>query len=83
LNAGENGLTPELGLIWTPPPELGSGKFGTPCDRMQLANASPEPRAAGLGLLDDPHPATASPQLRAVSAITYRLGIDAVVAKDW
>ena len=84
LNAGENGLMPELELMWIPPPELGSGKFGTPCERMQLANASPEPPAsdAGFGLLDDPQAAMARTQLRAASAIVRRLGIDVVVAKD-
>jgi hypothetical protein len=75
---------PELELIWIPPPELGSGKFGTPCARMQLANASPEPPAAAacLGSLDDPQPAITRTQLRAASAIVRRLGIDAVVAND-
>ncbi len=37
-NAGDAGLTPELllRLMLTLPPEvLGSGKFGTPCERMQ------------------------------------------------
>ena len=38
LNAGENGLIPELDEIWMPPPPLGSGKFGTPCVRMHFEN---------------------------------------------
>jgi hypothetical protein len=75
---------PELGLNWMPPPGVGSGKFGTPCERMQLANATPEPpaAAASFGLLDDPHAATARTQLSAVSAVMKRLGIDVVVANQ-
>ena len=56
-------MSPELGVIWLP----GSGKLGTLCERMQLANASPgEPGAflLAVGLSDDPHAATQSPQLR-------------------
>jgi hypothetical protein len=77
-------LMPELELILIPPPELGSGKFGTPCERMQLAKASPEPPAAAPcpGLLDDPHAAMAGTQPNAASTIVRRLGIDAVLAKD-
>jgi hypothetical protein len=73
-------LIPELELIWTPPPELGSGKFGTPCERMQLANASPEPpaAAAGFGLLDEPQAPMATTQLTVASAIVRRLAIDVV-----
>jgi hypothetical protein len=37
-NAGDWGLIPELELIWIPPPALGSGKFETPCARMQSEN---------------------------------------------
>jgi hypothetical protein len=51
---------------------------------MQLENASREPpvAAAGFGLLDDPHAATARTQLMAISANMKRLGIDVVVPKD-
>jgi hypothetical protein len=84
LNAGENGLMPELELIWIPPPALGSGKFGTPCERMQLANASPEPpaEAAGFDLFNDPQAAIARTQLKDASPIARRLDIDAVLAND-
>jgi hypothetical protein len=37
--AGDSGFSPELGLIFTPPLALGSGKLGTPCERMHFANA--------------------------------------------
>jgi hypothetical protein len=84
LNAGENGLMPELELIWIPPPARGSGKFGTPCERMQLANASPEPpaEAAAFDLLDDPQAAIARTQLKHARPIAGRLAIDAVLAND-
>ena len=42
-NAGDCGLTPELLPIdnrMAPPEEIGSGKFDTPCARMQAENAS-------------------------------------------
>jgi hypothetical protein len=54
-------------LILEPPPELvGSGKFGTPCERMHAEKLIPTaasfdarlPRL--LGLLEDPQPAIAS-----------------------
>jgi len=45
--AGDWGSIPELELIWIPPPALGSGKFGTPCDRMQAENLIPSPPAVG------------------------------------
>src|SRR5579862_4376730 len=42
-NAGDAGLTPEPAWIWMPPPpEPGSGKFGTPCARMHSENLRPE-----------------------------------------
>lgn len=40
LKAGENGLIPELELIWIPPVVLGSGKFVMPCERMHAENFS-------------------------------------------
>src|ERR1019366_3580109 len=70
-NAGACSLIPEPG---PPTGEPGSGKFGTPCERMQSANSSasvsplPVP-AALLGLPEDPQAATASTQLTAASAI--------------
>jgi hypothetical protein len=43
------------------PFDVGSGKFGTPCERMQVANLSPAVaplEAALFGLAEDPHAAT-------------------------
>lgn len=61
-----------------PPVEPGSGKFGTPCERMQsenLRNAAvtagdegPPLDAASLEPPVNPQPASASPQLTATSA---------------
>ncbi len=35
-------MTPEPAWIWIPPPPpLGSGKFGTPCERMHSENCRP------------------------------------------
>jgi hypothetical protein len=68
-NDGDAGLIPELRLMLkpTPTPEVfGSGKFGTPCERMHDANLIPaaarlEALLLGLvGLLDDPQPAITS-----------------------
>ena len=42
-NAGDWGLIPDPELMWIPPPALGSGKFGMPCERMQSANLIPAP----------------------------------------
>ena len=39
LNAGENGLMFEPWAMLMPPPALGSGKLGTPCERMHSENA--------------------------------------------
>jgi len=71
-NAGDRGLIPELELIWIPPPALGSGKFGTPCERMQSANLSPaaaplEPDRS-FDRPEDPHAVSASAQLPTASA---------------
>ena len=56
---------------------VGSGKFGTPCDRMQLANlsasASPRPvSAALLGLPESPQVLIAKTQLTAATATDRR-----------
>jgi hypothetical protein len=81
-NAGDCGLIPEPLWIWIPPPPLGSGKFGTPWERMQLAKASPEPAAAaGLGVLDDPQAEVARTEPKVATAIARRQGMDEVVAK--
>jgi hypothetical protein len=40
-NAGDWGLIPEPAVIWIPPPPPGSGKLGTPWERMQSANSIP------------------------------------------
>jgi hypothetical protein len=80
-NDGDAGLIPELllRLMWTPPLEVvGSGKFGTPRERMQSAYLIPA--AAGfdalllalLGLFDDPQPAITSTPDTTATAIGER-----------
>jgi hypothetical protein len=56
------------------PPGLGSGKLGTPCERMHCASMSGEAPLATpvLDLAEDPHAATANAKLAAVSAILRR-----------
>jgi hypothetical protein len=65
--------------VW--PLTFGSGKFGTPCERMHLAKATPDSTAlaadaealappVGLGELP-PHPATSTP-LRSAAAVSSR-----------
>jgi hypothetical protein len=71
--AGDCGLIP--GPSWMPPPEPGSGKFGTPCARMQSANLIP--REANEGVepleafesLEEPQAPMASAQPTATSVI--------------
>ena len=58
-NAGDCVATPER----SKPPGRGSGKLGTPCERMQSANLTPVLEtlvAAVLGLLADPQAAITS-----------------------
>jgi hypothetical protein len=66
-NAGDDALIPGTPLKLIPPVALGSGKFGTPCERMQRAKLSPSCAAAlwlesepafpaRLELLRDPEP---------------------------
>ena len=75
-NAGACGLIPAP--IWTPPPGPGSGKFGTPCERMQSAYLMPADSLleleVPLGVPDDPHPASTIVQLAAAtrSAVSLR-----------
>jgi hypothetical protein len=78
---GDAGLIPDLLLMLkpTPPPEvLGSGKFGTPCERMRDANLIPPPARFEallmglLGLLDDPQPAITSTPGTTATAIGTR-----------
>ena len=71
-NAGDWGFIPEPGVILMAPPEpAGSGKFGTPCERMQSANLIPAlpplERDALLGLPDEPQAATADKQAAATN----------------
>jgi hypothetical protein len=71
LNDGEKGLAPEGN--WIPPLDPGSGKFGTPCDRMQIAKARKLPllfdALALVELLEEPHAVSAAAQ-RTVPAAT-------------
>ena len=62
--AGDWGLIPEPIGILIPPPPPGSGKLGTPCDRMQFANARPDTWFADAvpDLLDPPQATSAKVQ---------------------
>ena len=76
-NAGDRGLIPEPSGIWIPPPpELGSGKFGTPCERMQSAALIPAPAAlepdALCEVLDDPQAAIATEYVIAAHTLKRR-----------
>ena len=53
-----------------PPLVLGSGKFGTPCERMHCAYLSSGPplAAAARGLPEDPHPAIRAAQITAAKS---------------
>jgi hypothetical protein len=63
------------------PLTFGSGKFGTPCERMHLENATPDSTALAadadvlvlpVGLVElPPHPATSTP-LRSAAAVSSR-----------
>ena len=90
LNAGPFTWTPFTdvlsGVCWTRRlswPPLGSGKLGTPCERMHRANFNPcalltaaffAPVDAALSELelDEPQPATAMPAPARQSSIAYR-----------
>jgi hypothetical protein len=76
LKAGENGLIPEPTVMWMPPPPLGSGKFGTPWERMHFENArnwawSLDPRPVA-GLLEEPQAASPITQVSVASVIEAR-----------
>jgi hypothetical protein len=77
--AGDRTMLGEpIRTVW--PVTFGSGKFGTPCERMHLANATPDSTAlvvdaevlAPAGLFElPPHPATSTP-LRSAAAVSSR-----------
>jgi hypothetical protein len=71
-NAGASGLM--LFGITSPCPGWGSGKFGTPCERMHrvMASNGPPPAPAPLGLADDPQAAIATAQPIATSTTAVR-----------
>jgi hypothetical protein len=56
-----------LGVIASSPSAPGSGKLGSPCERMQRANASPGSVVAAVpvGFPDDPHAAIDRPHANA------------------
>jgi hypothetical protein len=65
-----------LGMI-SPPVELGSGKFGTPCARMHYASlSSGPPLASACGVFEDPQATTAAAQSNAADAPTTLRGCD-------
>ena len=72
-NAGDCSLIPEV-RSGKPPPGLGSGKFGTSCERIQSAYFTAwaywlDPPVTVLDLLDDPHAAIATAPLTVTTAI--------------
>jgi hypothetical protein len=69
-NAGDRGSI-EPGFSWTPPPGPGSGKFGTPFERMQFANLRPPGTPPDPDELpEEPHAAIASAQPASASGRT-------------
>lgn len=69
LNAGDCGLIAE-GRSTPPPPAVGSGKLGTPCERIQLASSTAcAELLALLGLGEDPHATIATAHVIAASEI--------------
>ena len=82
-NAGDCTVLGEpIRTVW--PLTFGSGKFGTPCERMHLENATPDSTAlavnaevlappVGLGELP-PHPATSTPLKSAATASSQARG---------
>lgn len=78
-NAGDDELIPGMLLRLKPPPAVGSGKFGTPWERMQRAKLSPSSRAwvwlvleavvpAEVELRGEPEPHAAIPVLASITA---------------
>ena len=75
---GDPGLIPERLIIEWPSTLVGSGRFGTPCDRMH--SAKPTPGEAWVdalllvvvGLLEDPQPATTSTPDTTTTALSTR-----------
>jgi len=72
-----------------PPPAVGSGKFGTPRERMQSANATAVPAlfepGSRLALVDDPQAATTTTHAMAATEsttvpIAERTSMQAVLA---
>src|ERR1700733_13435183 len=73
IYAGERALI--VDAMSKPPPALGSGKFGTPCERMHEANLRPcRPGRTPLPWceLEEPEPAIATRQLPASRPNTSR-----------
>jgi hypothetical protein len=79
-NAGDSMVLGEpIRTVW--PLTFGSGKFGNPCERMHLENATPDSTALAadaealtppVGLVElPPHPATSTP-LRSAAAVSRR-----------
>lgn len=70
-NAGEEAIVSKSMGNRTPGPEIGSGKLGTPCVRMQFANWTPRlwsVDAVVCGLSEEPQAASASAQPMVASA---------------
>lgn len=66
-----------FGMI-SPPVELGSGKFATPCARMHCASlSSGPPLASACGAFEDPQATTTAAQISAADAATVERRCDA------
>lgn len=59
----------EPGGMLIPPPGLGSGKLGTPCERMHWASSSPKSGFVAPSLLEDPQAASANALTKTTSMI--------------
>jgi len=73
--AGDRGLNPDPGLNWKPPPPgFGSGKLGTPWERMQSAKWIPAASAPAadpaFGLFDELHAPSATPHTATATKAT-------------
>jgi hypothetical protein len=84
LNEGEDGSIPGTWRLMRAvrPFVVGSGKLGTPCERMQSANLMPcaarfEALLGALGReLDEPHAVSASRQAQAATMLGTQPGVD-------
>jgi hypothetical protein len=80
---GDRGLIPEEGVKLIPPPALGSGKFGTPCERMHPLKAKSRLAGATVACKCLVAPQAATERLTAASAgATRTLGLRDFIASS-